>query len=360
METFKMERKLVTVKQIRDIQPIEDADKIELAFIDGWQCVTAKDNGFKKNDLCIYFEIDSLLPELPDTEFLRPKNFRIRTIKLKGVLSQGIIFPLDFLKNFTEGISILEKIKLDEISFEGYDLSEIIGVEKYEQPIPACLGGQIEGYFPNKCPRTDAERCQNLSYELQQYKELVAGFVVTEKLDGSSASFMLIDDVFKVCSRNLDLTETEGNTFWQVARKNDIEAKMRFFASTHNIKEFAIQGELVGEGIQKNKYKLKGHDVYLFNAFNIDTQTYFTWSEFIELIDVTELKQVPVISDSYSVTDDTNALLLFAEGKSVLCDTTEREGIVFKSKHINNIRTSSFGQILFKAISNKFLLKYDE
>lgn len=210
-------------------------------------------------------------------------------------------------------------------------------------------------YFANNIL---VHNCQNLKSELARYDDIE--FVATEKLDGSSASFMLIDDVFKVCSRNLDLTESEGNTFWQVARKNDIEAKMRFFASTHNIKEFAIQGELVGEGIQKNKYKLKGHDVYLFNAFNIDTQTYFTWSEFIELIDVTELKQVPVISDSYSVTDDTNVLLLFAEGKSVLCDTTEREGIVFKSKYINNIRTSSFGQILFKAISNKFLLKYDE
>lgn len=212
-------------------------------------------------------------------------------------------------------------------------------------------------YFANNIL---VHNCQNLKSELVRYKENGIELIATEKLDGSSASFMLIDDVFKVCSRNLDLRESEGNTFWQVARKNDIEAKMRFFASTHNIKEFAIQGELVGEGIQKNKYKLKGHDVYLFNAFNIDTQTYFTWSEFVELIDITELKQVPVISDQYTVTDDTNALLLFAEGKSVLCDTTEREGIVFKSKHISNIRSSSFGQILFKAISNKFLLKYDE
>lgn len=98
MNKEETKRKLATIRRITDIKPIEGADLIELAYISGWQCVTAKTNGFKKNDLCIYFEIDSLLPELPDTEFLRPKNFRIRTIKLKGVLSQGIIFPLDFLK----------------------------------------------------------------------------------------------------------------------------------------------------------------------------------------------------------------------------------------------------------------------
>jgi len=349
-----MERKLVTVKRIHDIQPIEDADKIELVFIDGWQCVSNKENGFKIGDLVLYCEIDTVLPEHPETEFLRNKNFRIKTIRLRGKLSQGLIFPISVIQKIIPDFTD-EHLALLNV---GHDVTELIGATKYEAPIPACLGGQIEGYFPNKVPKTDAERCQNLKSELARYDGIE--FVATEKLDGSSASFMLIDDVFKVCSRNLDLRETEGNTFWQVARKNDIEAKMRFFASTHNIKEFAIQGELVGEGIQKNKYKLKGHDVYLFNAFNIDTQTYFTWSEFIELIDITELKQVPVISDSYSVTDDTNALLLFAEGKSVLCDTTEREGIVFKSKHISNIRSSSFGQILFKAISNKFLLKYDE
>lgn len=354
MGIFKMERKLVTVKQIRDIQPIEDADKIELAFIDGWQCVTAKDNGFKIGDLVLYCEIDTVLPEHPETEFLRNKNFRIKTIRLRGKLSQGLIFPISVIQKIVPDFTD-EHLALLDI---GHDVTKLIGATKYEAPIPANLGGQIEGYFPNKVPKTDAERCQNLKSELARYDGIE--FIATEKLDGSSASFMLIDDVFKVCSRNLDLKESEGNTFWQVARKNDIEAKMRFFASTHNIKEFAIQGELVGEGIQKNKYKLKGHDVYLFNAFNIDTQTYFTWHEFIELIDVTELKQVPVISDQYTVTDDTNALLLFAEGKSVLCDTTEREGIVFKSKHISNIRSSSFGQILFKAISNKFLLKYDE
>lgn len=349
-----MERKLVSVKRIHDIQPIEDADKIELVFIDGWQCVSNKENGFKIGDLVLYCEIDTVLPEHPETEFLRNKNFRIKTIRLRGKLSQGLIFPISVIQKIVPDFTD-EHLALLNV---GHDVTGLIGATKWEAPIPACLGGQIEGYFPNKVPKTDAERCQNLKSELARYDDIE--FVATEKLDGSSASFMLIDDVFKVCSRNLDLTETEGNTFWQVARKNDIEAKMRFFASTHNIKEFAIQGELVGEGIQKNKYKLKGHDVYLFNAFNIDKQTYFTWSEFIELIDVTELKQVPVISDQYTVTNDTNVLLLFAEGKSVLCDTTEREGIVFKSKYINNIRTSSFGQILFKAISNKFLLKYDE
>lgn len=349
-------RKLVSVKRIRDIQPIEGADKIELAFIDGWQCVTAKDNGFKVNDLVLYCEIDTVLPEHEETEFLRPRNFRIRTIRLKSKLSQGLIFPLSVIQKIVPDFTDQHMSMLDV----GHDVTQLIGATKYEAPIPACLGGQIEGYFPNKVPKTDAERCQNLVNEISKYKELGIEFVVTEKLDGSSASFMLIDDVFKVCSRNLDLRETEGNTFWQVARKNDIEAKMRFFASTHNIKEFAIQGELVGEGVQKNKYKLKGHDVYLFNAFNIDTQTYFTWSEFIELIDITGLKQVPIISDSVFIIDNVNTMLTMAEDKSVLCPDVEREGVVFKSKTINNIRTSSFGQILFKAISNKFLLKYDE
>lgn len=378
-----MERQLATIRKIREIKQIDGADSIELAFVDGWQCVIAKKDNFKVGDLCIYFEIDSVLPEHPEFEFLRDKKFRIRTIKLRGKLSQGLIMPLSILTSFfsPEDIQSLNKDwarqRWDEFLIEGRDVTDIIGVTKYEPPIPAQLAGSIRGNFPSEVPKTDESRIQNITKELELFREMDIEFVGTEKVDGSSSTFILLNDDFQVCSRNLNLKEFQDtkddgeeigertkelkNTFWKYARENDVEQKIRFYCEQRGIKNMAIQGELLGEGIQKNKYKLKGQEVYLFNAFNIDTQKYFDWQEFQDLITITGLKQVPVVFESakleYLTVDD---LLMLVEGKSYINKDIEREGVVFKSKHKVDMYGHSFGKISFKVINNKFLLKYND
>jgi RNA ligase (TIGR02306 family) len=220
-----MERKLASIRKISDIQPIEGADMIELVIVDGWKVVVAKNVGHKVGDLVIYCEIDSFLPIREEFEFLRKSSykkmvdgtegFRLRTIRLKNQVSQGLVLPISVL-NPTDTNIYVEP-------FEGLDVTEMLEIVKYEPPIPAELAGKVKGLFPSFLRKTDEERIQNLTLEYEGWKNSDKRFYVTEKLDGSSATFYFKDGVFGVCSRNLELLETEGNTFWKVARQLKLE-----------------------------------------------------------------------------------------------------------------------------------------
>lgn len=341
-----MERKLATVRIINDIQPIEGADMIELAIVDGWKVVVAKNVGHKVGDMVIYCEIDSFLPIKEEFEFLRKSSykkmgdqegFRLKTIKLRGQVSQGLILPISVLNPTDTNIYVTP--------FEGLDVTEMLGIVKYEPPIPAELAGKVKGLFPSFIRKTDEERVQNLASEYEMYKtqnKEGMKFYVTEKLDGSSATYYLKDGMFGVCSRNLELLETEGNTFWKVARELMLEEKLGTL--DNNI---CLQGELIGEGIQGNPYKIKGQTVRFFNAFNIDTQEYLGLTEFITLVNGMKLETVPVLDTNFTLPETIEGMLKVAEDKSTLNPSFDREGIVIRSAD----RTISF-----KAISNKFLL----
>jgi RNA ligase (TIGR02306 family) len=334
-----MERKLATIRVISDIRPIEGADMIELATVGGWNIVVAKNVGHKVGDHVVYCEIDSFLPIKEEFEFLRKSSykkmgdqegFRLKTIKLRGQVSQGLILPMSVFGDFSW------------TAYEGLDVTNRLGIVKYEPPIPAELSGKVKGGFPSFLRKTDEERIQNLVKEYDEYKLTSQHqFYMTEKLDGSSATFYMNDGVFGVCSRNLELLETEGNTFWKVARELDLENK---FKNKGNI---CLQGELIGEGIQGNPYKIKGQNVHFFNAFDIDKQTRLGINEFLVLLDDMELVSVPILDVAMLLPDTVKGMLELAEGKSRLNDKTEREGVVVRS--LDNT-------ISFKAISNKFLL----
>jgi RNA ligase (TIGR02306 family) len=341
-----MERKLASVRVINDIQKIPEADMIELAIVDGWKVVVAKNVGHKIGDMVIYCEIDSFLPIKEEFEFLRKSSykkmgdqegFRLKTIKLRGQVSQGLILPISVLNPTDTNIYVTP--------FEGLDVTEMLGIVKYEPPIPAELAGKVKGLFPSFIRKTDEERIQNLASEYElfktQNKEGVK-FYVTEKLDGSSATYYFKDGIFGVCSRNLELLETEGNTFWKVGRELMLEEKLGTL--DNNI---CLQGELIGEGIQGNPYKIKGQTVRFFNAFNIDTQEYLGLGEFIALINGMNLETVPVLDTNFTLPETVEDMLKVADDKSVLNFSFDREGIVIRSSD----RTISF-----KAISNKFLL----
>jgi len=336
-----MERKLASVRMISEILPIEGADAIELAIVGGWKVVVAKNVGHKVNDMVIYCEVDSFLPIRDEFEFLRKSSykkmgddegFRLRTIKLRGQVSQGLIIPLDELLKY--GVSA------DDV-YEGLDVSGMLGIVKYEPPIPAELAGKVKGSFPPFIPKTDEERVQNLTNEYEGWKDKT--FYVTEKLDGSSATFYFNDGVFGVCSRNLELLETEGNSFWRVARELDLENKMREFEMN-----ISLQGELIGEGIQGNPYKIKGQTVRFFNLFDIDLQQYHNLSMFEAVVkNQFALETVPVLDKHFKLPDSVDELLTYADAKSELNPNFDREGVVIRSLD----RTISF-----KVISNKFLL----
>lgn len=329
-------RQLVTIQKIEDLRPIAGADKIEVASVKGWKVVVLK-NQFKINDLVLYFEIDSFLPVKPEYEFLlkgsKPKKMlvdgkevegiRLRTVKLRGQISQGLIMPIP-----------------NSISPDlGVDVSEALGIIKYEQPIPACLSGRVKGMFPCFIPKTDEERIQNIP-------EIFNGYYATEKLDGSSVTYYKKDGVFGVCSRNLELLE--GDTIqWKLARELGLQEKL--------YDDFAIQGEVVGAGIQKNPYKLMKQKVYFFNAYNIKTGKYLEYQNFKEICETLGLEIVPVINENYPLPSSVDEMLERASGKSLLNPEIEREGLVIRKK--NNVGNE---RVSFKAINNDYLLFHDK
>lgn len=339
-----MERKLATVRKISELRPIEGADKIELAIVDGWQVVVAKDVEHKVGNKVVYCEIDSFLPIRDEFEFLRKSSykkmgdqegFRLKTIRLRGQISQGLILPIGVLP-------VTQFASAHDLP-EGMDVTEMLGIVKYEPPIPAELAGKVKGQFPSFLRKTDEERVQNITQEYSEYCYTSKHqFYVTEKLDGSSATFYFNNGEFGVCSRNLELLETEGNTFWKVARELNLENKLRNYGMN-----VSLQGELIGEGIQGNPYKIKGHTVKFFNAFDIDQQERMTLGGFLKIMDDLELDFVPFLDIKFGLPNTVEDMLKYAEGKSKLNSNTEREGVVVRSMDT---------KISFKAISNKFLL----
>lgn len=336
-----MERKLASIQTVSDLHPIPEADLIEVATVKGWKLVV-KRGEFKIGDKAIYFEIDSMLPIAPYFEFLRKgcykivdgkEGFRLRTIKLKGQVSQGLLLPISIL------IGMIDKGVYGTLQ-DGDDVTETLGVWKYELPIPAQLMGVMRGSFPNFIPKTDEERIQNLADIYPNLKKNV--FYVAEKLDGSSVTLYHNNGLFGVCSRNIDLLESDDNSFWKVARYLGVEEILK------ELGNYALQGELIGEGIQGNPYKMKGQAIHFFNLFDIDGQCYLPYSEFMAIMERYNLKTVPIINEQYSLPDTIDELLLFAEGKSMVNPGTDQEGYVIRSHNRN---------ISFKVISNKFLLK---
>jgi RNA ligase (TIGR02306 family) len=342
-------RKLASIRVISDIQSIEGADAIELATVDGWKVVVAKNVGHQIGNKVVYCEIDSFLPIEPEFEFLRKSSFkkmgdeegfRLKTIRLRNTLSQGLLIPLD------DAIEVMKR-RNGEVYTEmlevGKDVSQLLGIQKYEPPIPAELAGKVKGLFPAFLRKTDEERVQNLKTEYEEWKNSDKTFYVTEKLDGSSATFYIKDDVFGVCSRNLELLETEGNTFWKVARELDLETRMREFGGN-----FSLQGELIGEGIQGNPYKIKGQTVRIFNVFDIDMGEYLPLDKFKFIVEHLGLETIPILDEDFKLPDSVDELLVYADAKSVLNPNFDREGVVIRSTD----RTVSF-----KSISNIFLIK---
>jgi RNA ligase (TIGR02306 family) len=340
MNLVNMERKLATIQIVKEVRPIVGADVIEVVRINNWDVVSKKGE-YKAGDFCIYCEIDSFLPIKEEFEFLRTSSFkkmggqegfRLKTIRLRGQVSQGLILPIVVLNPPNTNIYVTP--------FEGLDVTEMLDIVKYEPPIPAELAGKVKGMFPSFIRKTDEERIQNLAAEYDEMKKHT--YYVTEKLDGSSATFYFNNGEFSVCSRNLELLETEGNTFWKVARELDLENKLREYDIN-----LSVQGELIGEGIQGNPYKIKGQTVRFFNLFDIDLQEYHSLNVFQQTMEVLGLETVPVLDTHFHLPETIDELLKMADSKSVLNSNFDREGIVIGSLD---------RKISFKVISNKFLL----
>lgn len=336
-------RKMATIREISDIIPIEGADNIECAKIDGWSVVVDKGK-YKRGDLVVYCEIDSWIPhEIAPflskgtalKEYRGVIGTRLRTVRLRGQISQGLVLPLTMYTSRSSGPVAV-----------GTDVSEVLNIALYEPPVPFAWGGEAEGLFPSqRIPRTDQERVQNLVQEINEYRERALSFEITEKLEGLSCTYYLdLDGVFHVCSRSVVWRESDGNTLWKVARKHKVEQALR----DYGVKGIAVQGELVGPGIQRNIYHLPECEFYVFDIYDEQSGKYLSPEDRYHLCRLLELKHVPVVEHQHVLTETVEQILALAEGQSVLAEQ-EREGVVFKCIEDPLIH--------FKAISNKYLIK---
>jgi RNA ligase (TIGR02306 family) len=352
-------RKLASIQIVNAAEPIPNADAILRIRVLGWWVVVKKGE-FKPGDRVVYFEIDSLLPERPEFEFLRASSFksavvddggtviqaagfRIKTVKLRGQVSQGICFPLSILP---PGINLQE----------GEDVTEVLSVFNWEPPIPVGMGGRIKGGFPGFVSKTDETRVQVLEAVLTRHRGKT--FYVTEKLDGTSFTAFLRNSEFGICSRNNWLDETDDTSVLvRVARRLGLEAKLRAIAASRGF-EPAIQAEVIGPGIQKNKYGLKEVALRVFNVFDIGGYRLVDHSLMLDVLRETGLDGVPHLGTV--VLDHTvDELVTMSEGTRVLNPSAQREGIVLRplaEEHEPELG----GRLSFKAINPKFLLKYDE
>jgi RNA ligase (TIGR02306 family) len=344
-----MDRKLSSIQIIDKIEPIPKADKIEVASILGWKAVIQKGQ-FKEGDEVVYFEIDSFLPIKPEFEFLREncykkfedgrEGFRIKTRRLRGQISQGLVMPLDILPPKTYTI--------------GQDVSEFIGVTKYEPPMPKCLMGIAKGKFPSFIPKTDETRVQLLQEVINRHA--CENCYVTEKIDGSSVTYFIRSGVFGVASRNLELKESDC-AYWKWAKDNCVEEKLRNLECN-----IAIQGEIHGVGINGNPLQLPSIDVRFFNAFYIDTCQYLSFGDFIDLIAELGFKTVPILETKFKLVNSIDVLVKMAIGKSVINPKAWREGIVIRPlKEVMDMGMSisgfgNTGRLSFKVVNPEYLI----
>lgn len=374
-------RKLVTLRKILDISPIENADAIEVATVDGWKVVVKKGE-FSVGMVVVYFEIDSVLPQgRPEFEFLMARGckdqpvedgsvvygHRLRTIKLRGQVSQGLIIPLPSdchleIETKTLVPTVLFPCEVD-VGIDGFlrltlddDLSALYGVKKYEKPTPAQLQGMVRGCYPGWLPKTDQERIQNC------YRHIPTNmFEVEEKIEGSSMTIYHNGEEAGVTSRNLDLKmDQEGNTFVNVAKASGLFDALENFQLCRENTRIAIRGELIGPGIQENIYKLTNHKFHVYDIW-IDDR-YLTPSERREFIAdfIVDFAETSVVQYARCLKvidvlfEDVDEIIQSANGQSELAPV-RREGLVFKSAEL--VRNNVFS---FKAISPEYLLKEKE
>ena len=357
-------RRLATIRMIDEIKSIDGADKICAYRIDGWWIVDFIDL-FKVGDLCVYMEVDSFIPITPAVEHLRAKAFkrmgekegiRIKTIKLRGQLSQGLALPLSKFSEVPVQMEGYTEYKFgDNVWNIGEDVSDHLGVVLYELPIPTQLAGQVRGNFPNFIKKTDQERCQNLGRDIFETNK-DSKYEVTMKLDGSSFTAYFNNGTDGVCSRNMDLELGEwnvGNSLVRMYIDSGLQAALAVLG-----RNIAVQGELLGVGIQGNKEGFIFHKLAIFDVYDIDAQCHKAPKIRFEIInDLFNLGlnkemviQVPVLYLDVNLSDlnicNMSGLLEFAKGPSIHAPL--REGVVFKRMD---------GQFSFKVINNDWLLK---
>ncbi|MBK9035509.1 MAG: RNA ligase (ATP) [Myxococcales bacterium] len=334
-----MERKLVSIQQIDAIDPIVGADNIVKARVMGWDVVVKKDE-FTAGAPCVFFEIDSVLPaDQPWAEFMRPRGFRVKTARLRGVLSQGLALPVAILPAGTPLPAV------------GADVRDLLGVVKYEPEVPDTR--EIAGPFPGAVPKTDELRLQSALAVLDELRG--RDFYVTTKCDGTSATYLrALDGELIACSRNWALVPGP-NPVWRMAERLRLAEVIP--------PEFAIQGELCGPGIQRNRLGLAELELFVFSVHDVRAGRFLDHAELIEFCATRGLRTVPVelvVTGADAAAFPHSLERWLEQARGLYPGTRNRkEGIVVRAL-TETLSPTLGGRLSFKVINNEFLLKDED
>ena len=346
-------RKLASIQRIYKIEPIEGADRIELASVLGWQCVVNKGQ-FHPMDLAVYFEIDSFLPIRPEFEFMRASSyrktdimgegFRLKTMRFRGQVSQGLLLPIDQFPEIPSGMDL------------GMDVTDILGVRKWEIEEKVTTGGTVIGTLPIDVPHTDETRVQAEPDLIGDFAGLE--YYITTKMDGSSHSVSLDEDGFHVTGHNYEYKDDGKSAFYELVKRDNIEEKLRKYYEDNGLKTITVQGELCAPGIQQNRLRLTKPEWYVF-TIRIDGKR-VGLKKMQDVCGTMDLQMVPVEevgTDLPSKYPTVEALLERADGEYP--KGGKKEGIVIRpTEPIYCERIC--GPLSMKVVSNKYLLKTEE
>lgn len=330
-----MERKLVSIQRIESLEPIVGADQIVKARVMGWDVVVKKAE-FAVGDPCVFFEIDSVLPDgAPWAEFMRPRGFRVKTARLRGVLSQGLALPVAILPTGAAPAA-------------DADLRDLLGVTKYEPELPDSR--EVAGPFPGAVPKTDEIRLQSALGVLDELRG--QPFYVTTKCDGASATYYRAPDgAFTACSRNWALVPGP-NPVWRMAERHRLAEALP--------SGFAIQGELCGPGIQHNRLGLTELALLVFSVHDVRAGRRLDHGELVAFAATHGLTTVPieeVVTGDHAAGYPHSLAHWLERARGLYAGTRNRkEGIVVRPL-TETLSPTLGGRLSFKVINNDFLLK---
>ena len=346
-------RKLASIQRIWKIEPIEGADRIELAHVLGWQCVVNK-GLFQPMDTGVYFEIDSFLPTRPEFEFMRAtsykksdvmgEGFKLRTMRFRGEISQGLLLPLSQFPEIPAETEI------------GTDVTELLGVKKWEIEERVTTGGTAIGTLPYDIPHTDETRVQEEPALIQAFAGLE--YYISTKMDGSSHSIGIDEDGFHVTGHNYEYKDDGASSFYELVKARGYREKMEAFANKENLTTFTIQGELCAPGIQQNRLRLIKPEWYVFTIQENGKRVGLR--RMLEICDLLGLEHVPIEEvgvDLPSKYPTVEALLARADGDYP--KGGKKEGIVVRPTEPVFCPLIS-ASLSMKIVSNKYLLKNEE
>ena len=343
-------RKLASIQRIWNIEPIEGADRIELAHVLGWQCVVNKDQ-FQPMDIGVYFEIDSFLPIRPEFEFMRTSSykktdimgegFRLRTMRFRGQISQGLLLPLSQFPEIPADAEI------------GTDVTELLGVRKWEIEERATTGGTVIGNLPYDIPHTDETRVQEEPELIQAFAGLE--YYISTKMDGSSHSIGIDENGFHVTGHNYEYKDDGASSFYELVKARGYREKMEAFARENGLTALTIQGELCAPGIQRNRLRLTKPEWYVFTIRENGKRVGL--KRMLEVCAALGMEHVPIEEvgvDLPSKYPTVEALLERADGDYP--NGGKKEGIVVRPTEPVFCPLIS-ASLSMKIVSNKYLLK---